>query len=115
MGDAFCAAAKRITPKNGAVFVNVCLDGLRDTTADDLALRMASHGWRTRLLDEPGPMRNAIVLAGAVKHIRRPRLLMTPERQAKRISRALKAMHFRRLRPSAKLITLSKWRPSWSR
>ncbi len=115
MGDAFCAAAKRVTNNKGMVFVNVCLDSVRDTTADDLAERMKSHGWRTRLLDEPGPMRNAIVVAGPVKHIRRPRLLMAPERHAKRIARALNVMHFRPLRPSAKLIVLSHWKPSWTK
>lgn len=115
LGDAFCVAARRVTKRSGVVLVNVCLDGLRDTTADDLAARMASHGWRTRLIDERGPMRNAIVVAGRVQRLRPPRLLMPPCIRAKKIARALTFMRFRPLRPSAQIITLSQWRPTWKK
>ena len=42
-----------------------------------------------RLLDSPGAERNAIVLAGKVKNLRRPRLLLVPEAGAKQTGKEL--------------------------
>ncbi len=97
-GDAFCAAAKRCLSKTGAIFVNVCLDGRADRTADAIALTLKRNGWPTRLLDEPGPQRNAIVLAGRVRALTRPKFLMRPQVRPGYIIRALKAMRYRRPR-----------------
>jgi hypothetical protein len=49
-----------------------------------------------RLLDSPGGERNAIVLAGKVGNLRRPRLLILPQAGAKQTGKELRAMRFRR-------------------
>jgi 2-polyprenyl-3-methyl-5-hydroxy-6-metoxy-1,4-benzoquinol methylase len=95
-GDDFCRAAKRCLRRRGVVMVNVCLDGRADRTADALALKLKKHSFAVRLLDEPGPQRNAVVLAGHVRALLRPKLLMTPQLRAAAIKRALAAMRFRR-------------------
>jgi predicted O-methyltransferase YrrM len=95
-GDEFCIAAKRCLKRSGAVLVNVCLDGRADRTADALALKLKQHGWRTRLLDEPGPQRNAIVMAGNVRGLKRPKLIIAPQLRVGDIKRTLKVMRFRR-------------------
>jgi hypothetical protein len=83
---------------DGVVLVNVCLGGRSDATADRIAQGFHDHGWAVRVLDEPGGERNAIVLAGRVKALRRPRLLMPPRVDAKQAGRRLRAMRFRRRR-----------------
>jgi predicted O-methyltransferase YrrM len=98
MGDDFALAALRVLAKLGVVVVNVCLDGRADRTADRLAQRLKAHNLPTRLLDEPGPQRNAVVLAGAVRDLKRPRVLMPPTHRHAYIKRALKAMRFRRIK-----------------
>ena len=50
-----------------------------------------------RLLDSPGAERNAIVMAGRVKNLKRPRLLPA-EAGAKQTGKELTAMRFRRRR-----------------
>jgi hypothetical protein len=76
--------------------VNVCLERKSDRSADIMAAGFDTNGWPARLLDSPGAERNAIVLAGQVKGLRRPRLLTPPQTGAGRTGRNLKAMAFRR-------------------
>jgi spermidine synthase len=97
-GESISAAARRCLRARGLALVNVCLAGRFDRTADRIAQEFRTHGWTSRLLDEPGGERNAIVLAGAVKGLTRPRMLMPPRIDAKSAARRLKAMRFRRPR-----------------
>jgi hypothetical protein len=78
--------------------VNVCLERKSDPTADKIAAGFKETGWTVRLLDSPGAERNAIVLVGKVKNLRRPRLLLVPEAGAKQANKELAAMRFRRRR-----------------
>jgi len=55
--------------------VNVCLERKSDPTADRIAAGFKEMGWPVRLLDSPGGERNAIVLAGKVRNLRRPKFL----------------------------------------
>jgi SAM-dependent methyltransferase len=91
-------AARRCVRNQGFVLVNVCLAGKSDMTADRVAQGFHDRGWMVRLLDEPGGERNAIVLAGKVKGLQRPRLLMPPGVDTKQAARRLRAMRFRRRR-----------------
>lgn len=102
-GDEFCIAVRRVLKTRGTLLFNVCLDGYRDRTADDIGLRLRHHGWTVRLLDESGPQRNAIVMAGDVRALRHPRLIVAPALRTAKIKRALAAMRFRRLKSSANL------------
>src|SRR5207247_7556950 len=95
---AFFEAAHRCLRRNGLVMVNVCLERKSDPTADEIAMGFKERGWSVRLLDSPGAERNAIVLAGKVKNLRRPRLLLVPEAGAKQTGKEVTAMRFRRRR-----------------
>jgi protein-L-isoaspartate O-methyltransferase len=97
-GDDFARAAQRVLRPGGVVMVNVCLDGRADRAADRLARLLKDHRLPVRLLDEPGPQRNAVVLAGAVRGLKRPRMHMPPTHRRPYIMYALKAMRFRRIR-----------------
>jgi predicted O-methyltransferase YrrM len=100
---AFFAAARRAVRKNGVALVNVCLERKKDPTADKIAVGFRAAGWSVRLLDSPGVERNAIVLAGKVKGLRRPKLLMSPDVGADRLRKEVKAMRFRRTRAAPQL------------
>ena len=97
-GADFCKAARRCVKATGSLFMNVCLNDEADLTADTLAARLTAHGWKTRLLDQRGTARNAIVMGGNVKALRRPRLLNVPQTEVARIKRELSGMRFRRRR-----------------
>lgn len=97
-GDDFCAAARRCLKPKGALFINVCLFRRNDLTADRLALRLKDHGWSVRLFDQRGSARNGVILAGNVKGLRAPHLLMPPEAERARVRRELKGSRFRPLR-----------------
>jgi hypothetical protein len=52
-----------------------------------------------RLLDSKGyDGRNVVAAAGAVRKLKRPRLILRPQRCAKKMAAELRAMDFRRLR-----------------
>jgi spermidine synthase len=105
MKDAeFFEAARRCAKRNGLVLVNVCLARRADLTADRIAARFRVSGWAVRILDSPGAERNAIVLAGSVKSLRQPRLLMPPQAGAKETGEDLQAMRFRRRRAISRKI-----------
>lgn len=93
--DMFARAARRCTARAGALFVNVCLAGYKDRSADAMAGLLADNGWTVRLIDQRGPDRNAIVLAGRVAEIERPRPLVMPEHDIYGIRAILKGMRFR--------------------
>ncbi len=97
-GAAFFEATVRCLRKEGIALVNVCLERKSDPTADRIAAGFKEQGWTVRLLDSPGGERNAIVLAGEVGQLRRPRLLIPPQSGAKTTGEELRAMHFRRRR-----------------
>jgi cyclopropane fatty-acyl-phospholipid synthase-like methyltransferase len=97
-GTAFFDAAKRCLRSDGIAMVNVCLERKSDPGADLIAMEFKETGWSVRLLDSPGGERNAIVLAGKVKNLRRPRLLIPPRFAAKQTNKEVRAMQFRRTR-----------------
>lgn len=94
-GDAFFAAVARRTRPGGLVLVNVCLHGRADRTADRIAHGFAALGWPVKVLDEPGGARNAIVCAGNVKGLRKPRVAAPPEVGAADLRTGLRAMRFK--------------------
>lgn len=98
-GDGFYRAVRRCLRPRGLVLVNVCLDDRKDRLADEIALGFEDRGWAVKLLDEPGGARNAVVAAGNVKGLRRPRVTMPPDTGAAELAKGVKAMKFRKLRP----------------
>jgi len=95
---AFFEAAVRCLRRYGLAVVNVCLHRKSDPTADKIAAGFKERGWSVRILDSPGAERNAIVLAGKVKDLRPPSLLLVPAAGAKQTTKELAAMRFRRRR-----------------
>lgn len=98
LGDDVFGLIKKRTRPNGLVLVNVCLNDRRDRAADSVAHGFAAHDWATRLLDERGGARNAVVAAGNVKGLRKPRVRCAPEVGADELKKALGAMRFRPVR-----------------
>ena len=96
-GDDFCAAARQRLKPKGALFINVCLFRRADPTADCFAARLKDHGWPVRLLDQRGAARNGVILAGNVKGLRVPKLLLPPDAERARVRRELKGSRFRPL------------------
>jgi 2-polyprenyl-3-methyl-5-hydroxy-6-metoxy-1,4-benzoquinol methylase len=94
-GDDLCRAVHRCVRSDGTLFMNVCLDDKKDMAADKIAARFKMHGVRARLLDQSGSARNAIVLAGQAKGLKKPELLCVPQTEAPRIKRELGRMRFR--------------------
>jgi hypothetical protein len=100
-GASFFEAAIRCLRRGGVAMVNVCLARRSDPTADRIAAGFAKKGWSVRILDSPGSERNAIVLAGMVKGLRRPKLLISPQAgktEVRTTGKELMAMRFRRRR-----------------
>ena len=97
-GATFSEAVGRCLRAEGVALVNVCLERKSDPTADRIAAEFKETGLAVRLLDSPGGERNAIVLAGQVRHLRRPKLLIPPQAGEKLTGKELRAMHFRRRR-----------------
>ncbi len=95
-GTAFYKAAKRCVKKGGLALVNVCLHDKKDRLADQIAVGFEERGWAVKLLDEPGGARNAIVAAGRVKGLRKPRISSPPEVGAKELTKGVNAMKFRK-------------------
>ena len=96
--SAFFEAAVRCLRNDGVALVNVCLHRKSDPTADRIAAGFKTMGRPVRILDSPGGERNAIVLAGKVGSLRRPRLLIPPKAGVELTGKELRAMHFRRRR-----------------
>ncbi len=94
-GAAFFTAARKCVKRGGVILVNVCLHGRKDRLADEIAHGFEGAGWAVKLLDEPGGARNAIVIAGNVKGLKRPAVASPPEVGAARLARGVKAMKFR--------------------
>jgi predicted O-methyltransferase YrrM len=91
----FNRAHKRLR-KDGAIFVNVHVTPNNSDAADRVAQRMAEVLSEVRILDRPkSKIRNAIIMAGAVRGLRKPRIVMEPRIESRMIARVLGAMAFR--------------------
>ena len=89
----------RLRPRKAMLLVNIMATGDEDRDPDRIARLMRRTWSAVRLLDTEGcEGRNVIAAAGAVRKLKRPRLMLRPERCAKTIVAELKAMDFRPLR-----------------
>ena len=95
----FFALVKSHLKPRGIFLINIVVAGDDDRTPDRIA-RLMGRAWRdVRLLDSDGwENRNAIALAGTVKKLKRPRLMMRPQIRARRIAAELRILDFRALR-----------------
>ncbi len=89
----------RLRTRDAIVLVNLMAANDADRAPDRFG-RLLRRTWsQVRLLDSIGwDNRNVVALAGAVRRLKRPRLLMPPQRRAKSIAAELRTMDFRALR-----------------
>lgn len=89
----------RLRPRGGIVLVNLMAGSEEDRTADRYARLMKRTWSQVRLLDPEGyESRNLVGVAGAVRALKPPRLLMRPQRCAKSLAKELSEFEFRPLR-----------------
>jgi predicted O-methyltransferase YrrM len=101
----FSRAAKRLH-KGGALFANIHVKNDSDGAADRTAARMGNAFSQVRILDRPhAKQRNAILMAGAVRGLKKPALLMAPAIESGKITRVLDAMQFRPMPPAKRAET----------
>lgn len=95
----FKLAKSRLKPKGSLFLMNVIVDDDEDRTADALA-RALRKLWRgVRILDTDGWIdRNAVIAAGAVRKLKKPRVLMPPRPGAAKLRKQLALLDFRGLR-----------------
>jgi spermidine synthase len=87
-----------LKPRGGLVLVNLIVSSLTDKSGDRF-MRLMNRAFPTvRLLDVADyESRNAVGLAGSVKTLKKPRLMMRPARGAKALAKELAEMDFRPL------------------
>ncbi len=96
----FFGLVKARLARGGLFAMNVIVRDDDDRAADRIAYRLKEAFGQVRLLDEDGEVdRNAIVLAGAARGLKPPRLMLRPRKGAAAVAAALKALEFRPLRP----------------
>jgi spermidine synthase len=95
----FALAKSRLRARNALFLANLVVASDDDRRPDRIATLMGKTWRDVRLLDADGwENRNAVVIAGAVRKLKCPKLLMPPARGAKKIETGLKALAFRALR-----------------
>lgn len=95
----FTLAHARLKPRNSLFLMNVIVDDDDDRTPDILVRAMRAHWGRVRLLDTDGWVdRNAVIAAGAVARLKKPRVLMPPRPGAAKLERQLDILDWRAVR-----------------
>jgi spermidine synthase len=95
----FKLAQSRVKPRNSLFLMNVIVDDDDDRTPDMLVRMMRGFWSRVRLLDTDGWVdRNAVIAAGAVTHLKKPKVLMPPSPGGAKLARALDILDWRAIR-----------------
>lgn len=95
----FALVKSRLRTRGGLFLINLIVKDDEDRWPDRVCTKMGKTWRHVRLLDRDGwENRNAVAVAGAVRNLKRPRLLLKPARRARAIANALKTMQFRDLR-----------------
>jgi spermidine synthase len=100
MAPAFFRLAKSRLKARGSLFLmNVIVADDDDATPDDLVRRMRRQWRKVRLLDTDGWVdRNAVIAAGTVTKLKKPRVLMPPRPGVAKLARELAILDWRSLR-----------------
>jgi SAM-dependent methyltransferase len=95
----FKLARSRLKPRNSLFLMNVIVDDDDDRTPDILVGAMRAQWGRVRLLDTDGwTDRNAVIAAGAVTSLKKPKVLMHPKPGGAKLERQLDILDFRPIR-----------------
>jgi spermidine synthase len=93
----FRLVALRLVKGTGCFLANVCVNEYIGQTADWFAAAMMPALRNVRILDaKPSGNSNAIVMAGAVKDLQRPILLLPPEFKAREVAHSLDLLTLRK-------------------
>lgn len=100
MQPAFFKLAKsRLKPRNSLFLMNVIVADDDDDTPDDLVRALRRQWGRVRLLDTDGwTDRNAVIVAGAVTNLKRPKVLMPPRPGGDKLAKELDILDWRAIR-----------------
>jgi SAM-dependent methyltransferase len=92
----FDLVKSRLAARKALFMINVMVADDQDRTPDRIARTMCETWRQVRLLDAEGWIdRNAVIVAGAVRDLRRPRLLMPPARGAGKLAADIRELAFR--------------------
>jgi cyclopropane fatty-acyl-phospholipid synthase-like methyltransferase len=95
----FKLANARLKPRNSLFLMNVIVDDDDDRTPDILVRAMRAHWGRVRLLDTDGWVnRNAVIAAGSVTNLKKPKVLMPPRPGGAKLERQLDILDWRAVR-----------------
>jgi spermidine synthase len=95
----FNLVKSRLKPRGSIVLLNLIVRDDDDGTPDRIARLMRRTWPQVRLLDAvEHEGRNAVAVAGAVKNLTRPRVLMRPKTHAKTLARDMRTLDFRPIR-----------------
>jgi spermidine synthase len=95
----FKLARSRLNPRNSLFLMNVIVDDDDDRTPDNLVRTLHAQWHKARLLDTDGWVdRNAVIVAGAVTELKKPRVLMPPQPGGAKLARELAILNWRPLR-----------------
>ena len=100
MTPAFFRLAKsRLKPRNSLLLMNVIVADDDDATPDGLVRTMRAEWRGVRLLDTDGWVdRNAVIAAGAVTKLKKPRMLMPPKPGGAKLTKQLAVLDWRPIR-----------------
>ncbi len=92
----FRLAKSRLKPRGSLFLMNVIVDDDKDRTPDNLVRGLRRQWRRVRLLDTDGWLdRNAVIAAGAVAKLDRPKVLMPPTPGGDKLARELDVLDWR--------------------
>ena len=95
----FRLARSRLKPRNSLFLMNVIVEDDDDHTPDILVRAMRAEWGRVRLLDTDGWIdRNAVIAAGAVTKLKKPKVLMRPRPGGAKLERQLDILDWRAIR-----------------
>jgi hypothetical protein len=100
MRPAFFKLAKtRLKPRGALFLMNVIVEDDDDPTPDMLVRAMRKQWSKVRLLDTDGWLdRNAVIAAGAVTKLKRPKVLIPPKPGVRKLIAQLKILDWRSIR-----------------
>ena len=92
----FALVKSRLAARGGLCLINLIVADDDDPLPHEIGSRLKTVWRNVRLIDRPDwTERNAILMAGRVKDLKRPHLLARPRRRAKQLTKALKTFSFR--------------------
>lgn len=95
----FKLARARLNPHDSLFLMNVIVDDDDDRTPDIMVRAMRAQWGRVRLLDTDGwTDRNAVIAAGAVTNLKKPKVLMPPRPGGAKLERQLDILDWRPIR-----------------